>query len=253
MKARCLKCGDEHAHQSCNKTFTLNEQGKIANPKCISCGKEGHLASWRGCEKFKQIIKTSTSQKSRQVNPLISYANITADNISIPDSEQDLNDLKDKEIMQTRRVFIIPKKGEVPKLRLWKYCDSWHKLASEDKLTTTRKKYSEIKQLDTIGGSLWRRTKNLKTKRFDIPQMKNRINNHSAHTEKDKAEIIANHFETQFEINNFGTASMEITLSNPIRKFFTHSPTSNYENVKASEIADYLKIPLALTTSQIKC
>ncbi|GBN81822.1 hypothetical protein AVEN_132515-1 [Araneus ventricosus] len=56
MKARCLKCFDEHAHQSCNKTYTLNEQGKIAIPKCNNCGKEGHLASWRGCCKIPQII-----------------------------------------------------------------------------------------------------------------------------------------------------------------------------------------------------
>ncbi|GBN10088.1 hypothetical protein AVEN_211742-1 [Araneus ventricosus] len=95
MKARCLKSGEEHAHQSCNKIFELNEHGKIANLKYINCGKEGHLASWRGCEKFKNIIKTNPKPNSfpkpRQVNPLISYADTAGDNLSIPDSEQDLN------------------------------------------------------------------------------------------------------------------------------------------------------------------
>ncbi|GBN91212.1 hypothetical protein AVEN_77798-1 [Araneus ventricosus] len=100
MKARCLKCGEEHAHQSCNKTFELNEQGKIVNLKCINCNKEGHLASWRGCEKFKKIIKLNpkpnTLQKYRQVNPMLSFADMVGDNHSISDSVQDLNDLKDK-------------------------------------------------------------------------------------------------------------------------------------------------------------
>ncbi|GBN34183.1 hypothetical protein AVEN_138972-1 [Araneus ventricosus] len=100
MKARCLKCGEEHAHQSCNKVFELNEQGKIANPKCINCNKEGHLASWRGCEKFKNIVKTNPKpnayQKYRQVNPMISFADMVGENHSIPDSVQDLNELKDK-------------------------------------------------------------------------------------------------------------------------------------------------------------
>ncbi|GBN10089.1 RNA-directed DNA polymerase from mobile element jockey [Araneus ventricosus] len=101
--------------------------------------------------------------------------------------------------------------------------------------------HSDIEQLDMADGSIWRRTKNLKTKRFDISQMKNPLNNHPAHTEKDKAEVIANHFETQFKLNNFGIASTEITVSNSIEKFNTSSPTSNFGKVRASEIADYLK------------
>ncbi|GBN92426.1 hypothetical protein AVEN_203970-1 [Araneus ventricosus] len=100
MKARCLKCGEEHAHQSCDTVFDLNEQGKIANPRCINCNKEGHLASWRGCEKFKSNIKTNPKQnayqKYRQVNPMISFADMVGDNQSILDPVQDLNDLKDK-------------------------------------------------------------------------------------------------------------------------------------------------------------
>ncbi|GBN62764.1 putative RNA-directed DNA polymerase from transposon BS [Araneus ventricosus] len=71
--------------------------------------------------------------------------------------------------------------------------------------------------------------------------MKNPLNNVPAHTEKEKAEIIANHIETQFKLNNFGTASTENTVSKSIEKFFTHSPTPTYEKVKASKIADYLK------------
>ncbi|GBO10147.1 hypothetical protein AVEN_191463-1 [Araneus ventricosus] len=117
---------------------------------------------------------------------------------------------------------------------------------------------SDIEQLNTTEGSIWRRTRNLKTKHFDIPQMKSPLNNHPAHTEKDKVEIIANHFETQFKLKNFGTARTEITDSKSIEKFFTHSPTPIYEKVKASEIADYLKKikikkALELTILQIKC
>ncbi|GBM76961.1 hypothetical protein AVEN_230134-1 [Araneus ventricosus] len=100
---------------------------------------------------------------------------------------------------------------------------------------------SDIEQLNTFEGSIWWRTRNLKTKHSEILQMKNRLNNFPAHTEKEKAEIIANHFETQFKLNNFGTARTENTVSKSIEKLFTRSPTPTYEKVKASEIADYLK------------
>ncbi|GBN92425.1 hypothetical protein AVEN_203969-1 [Araneus ventricosus] len=84
---------------------------------------------------------------------------------------------------------------------------------------------SDIEQLDTIEVSIWRRTRNLKTKHFEIPQMKHPSNNFPAHTEREKAEIITNHFETQFKLNIFGTASTENTVSKFIEKFFTQPHT----------------------------
>ncbi|GBO31515.1 hypothetical protein AVEN_54272-1 [Araneus ventricosus] len=70
LKARCLKCGDNHSHLQCNKTFKLNDEGRIEIPKCINCKEEGHLASWRGCKNFpKKDIKNF-----RYVNKNFSFA-----------------------------------------------------------------------------------------------------------------------------------------------------------------------------------
>ncbi|GBN99713.1 hypothetical protein AVEN_244207-1 [Araneus ventricosus] len=81
----------------CDKTFDLNDQGKITNPKCINCGNEGHLASWRGCKKFKPKAKTNPKTnffQSRPVDPSITYAAVASDSISLPDSEQNLNSIQ---------------------------------------------------------------------------------------------------------------------------------------------------------------
>ncbi|GBM09478.1 hypothetical protein AVEN_95516-1 [Araneus ventricosus] len=96
MKARCLKCGGEHVHQQCDKTFYLNDQGKITNPKCINCLKEEHLAPWRGCEKFNPKAKTNLKTNffpSRPVDPFMTYAAMASDSISLPDCEQNLNSI----------------------------------------------------------------------------------------------------------------------------------------------------------------
>ncbi|GBL84003.1 hypothetical protein AVEN_100869-1 [Araneus ventricosus] len=70
LKARCLKCGDNHSHLQCNKTFELNDEGRIKTPKCINCKEEGHLASWRGCKNFPK----KTIKNIRYVNQNFSFA-----------------------------------------------------------------------------------------------------------------------------------------------------------------------------------
>ncbi|GBN40678.1 hypothetical protein AVEN_62462-1 [Araneus ventricosus] len=98
IKARCLKCGGEHADQQYDKTFDPKDQGKIANPKYINCGKERLLASWRGCEKFKPKAKTNPKTnflQSRPVDTSITYAAMASYSISLPDSEQNLNSIKE--------------------------------------------------------------------------------------------------------------------------------------------------------------
>ncbi|CAL1291240.1 unnamed protein product [Larinioides sclopetarius] len=45
-QTRCLKCGKDHRTSECQI------KNRMINPVCINCGKEGHVASWRGCEKF---------------------------------------------------------------------------------------------------------------------------------------------------------------------------------------------------------
>ncbi|GBO06077.1 hypothetical protein AVEN_222464-1 [Araneus ventricosus] len=73
LKARCLKCGENHSHLQCNKIFDLNEDGKI---KTLKCNKDWHLASWRGCENFpKKIVKNIRNvNPPRYVNQNLSFA-----------------------------------------------------------------------------------------------------------------------------------------------------------------------------------
>ncbi|GBN64465.1 hypothetical protein AVEN_105737-1 [Araneus ventricosus] len=64
MKARCLKCEENHETRNCAITT------KIVNPKCINCKESGHLASWQSCPMFPKIKnpidKPSWAQKLKQ-------------------------------------------------------------------------------------------------------------------------------------------------------------------------------------------
>lgn len=53
---RCLKCNGSRQTNLCQ----IKE--KIPLPTCINCGKAGHVASYRGCEKFP---KRTTAQQNR--------------------------------------------------------------------------------------------------------------------------------------------------------------------------------------------
>ncbi|GBO28156.1 hypothetical protein AVEN_116089-1 [Araneus ventricosus] len=48
----CLICVQEHRISDC--TITTPQD----NSKCINCGVEGHIASWRGCPAFAKIKAT---------------------------------------------------------------------------------------------------------------------------------------------------------------------------------------------------
>ncbi|GBM03545.1 Nucleic-acid-binding protein from transposon X-element [Araneus ventricosus] len=56
-KPRCLKCSQSHETKNCEiKT-------RIEKPTCINCGKEGHVASYRGREKFPKV---NSARQNRQ-------------------------------------------------------------------------------------------------------------------------------------------------------------------------------------------
>ncbi|GBL93842.1 hypothetical protein AVEN_64264-1 [Araneus ventricosus] len=89
-----------------------------------------------------------------------------------------------------------------------------------------------IDQLNITDGTLWRRAKYLKTKRSNIPQLKNPTNNTPAHTNIDKAEVIADHFETQFQTNNIGNPSIDNSVKTAIQSVVFSAPTTKYHKVK---------------------
>ncbi|GBN31688.1 hypothetical protein AVEN_62079-1 [Araneus ventricosus] len=100
---------------------------------------------------------------------------------------------------------------------------------------------NEIEQLNVYDNSLCRRTKCLKTKRLNIPQLKDPNSNFPAHTNLEKAEILDNHFETQFTPNDISDPNTENTVINSITKFKSNISSNKYKNVKPSEITGYLK------------
>ncbi|XP_055924411.1 uncharacterized protein LOC129956515 [Argiope bruennichi] len=76
-----------------------------------------------------------------------------------------------------------------------------------------------LKQNETLNAqdnSLWRATKRLKQKRSPIPQLIDPISKLPAHTDIQKAEIIADHFEDQFKPNNLPNKQMENMVQNTI-------------------------------------
>ncbi|GBM02116.1 hypothetical protein AVEN_190555-1 [Araneus ventricosus] len=67
MHPRCIKCNGEHAMRDCSITEKTEE------PKCLNCGKKGHLAAWKGCKALPVIKKTSDGQSRK------SYAQAAAE------------------------------------------------------------------------------------------------------------------------------------------------------------------------------
>ncbi|GBN72808.1 putative RNA-directed DNA polymerase from transposon X-element [Araneus ventricosus] len=91
-----------------------------------------------------------------------------------------------------------------------------------------------IEHLNIIEGTLWRRAKYLKTKRNNIPKLKNPADNSSASTNVEKAEVIADHFVNQFQINDIGNPRTENTVKTSIENFDT-------TKVRLSEITEFIK------------
>lgn len=83
LQHRCVKCNETHEIGKCNvPNETENERDKLF---CVLCNKYGHPASYKGCEKYKelqnkikarrQLLKQNSKINPNFVNPNISYAN----------------------------------------------------------------------------------------------------------------------------------------------------------------------------------
>ncbi|GBM65138.1 hypothetical protein AVEN_185780-1 [Araneus ventricosus] len=75
-KPRCIKCGGPHAKDQCTE-----------KPKdvaiCINCKKEGHVASYKGCELYpKPKDRRTHFPTSRKVDSAISYADMANNRIN---------------------------------------------------------------------------------------------------------------------------------------------------------------------------
>lgn len=83
LQPRCVKCNQSHEIGKCEiSSDTENDRDKLF---CVLCNKYGHPASYKGCEKYKelqtkikarrQLLKQNTNVRSTYINPDISYAN----------------------------------------------------------------------------------------------------------------------------------------------------------------------------------
>lgn len=96
LKYRCVKCTDEHKPGECPKKDLPDSV-----PQCVNCGKEGHPASFRGCEflmfaeeKY-QARKTNSDNKRvekaqkihQQVKPNLSCRNVVANDNNTSQSD----------------------------------------------------------------------------------------------------------------------------------------------------------------------
>ncbi|GBN48651.1 putative RNA-directed DNA polymerase from transposon BS [Araneus ventricosus] len=88
---------------------------------------------------------------------------------------------------------------------------------------------SQNEQLNIYDGTLCRRTKRLKSKRSKIPQLKNPSTNPPSYTDLEKAEIIADHLESQFTPNDFGDPNTERRVEKSIREFKNEIRTSKFK------------------------
>lgn len=92
LPPRCVKCDKMHEIGKCTlDTVPVNEREKLF---CVLCNKYGHPASYKGCEKYKELqqklrAKKQTLHQKRTNNPTIdvntniSYANIVKNNNSL--------------------------------------------------------------------------------------------------------------------------------------------------------------------------
>lgn len=89
LPPRCVKCKETHEIGKC----TLNDVPKEERNKifCVLCSKYGHPASYKGCEKYKELqeklraktqslVQNRGNKPSMVVNPNISFADIIQNN-----------------------------------------------------------------------------------------------------------------------------------------------------------------------------
>ncbi|KAI8130892.1 Nucleic-acid-binding protein from transposon X-element [Lucilia cuprina] len=85
---RCVKCNQSHESSACALKIPPNEREKLF---CVLCNKHGHPASYKGCEKYKELQKRLQNKKQMMkqnrinkphmfLNNNISYANILKNN-----------------------------------------------------------------------------------------------------------------------------------------------------------------------------
>lgn len=64
MPPRCVKCDQNHKSTVCALKTPIDERKKLY---CVLCKKYGHPASYKGCEKYKELQKKSQDKRDMYV------------------------------------------------------------------------------------------------------------------------------------------------------------------------------------------
>ena len=78
MKARCVKCKEDHAVGQCKRNSSADSNEK---PSCVNCGQEGHPANYRGCSHHKGVMKQIRERK-QSVRKEIATANLAINQVT---------------------------------------------------------------------------------------------------------------------------------------------------------------------------
>lgn len=86
LERRCVKCNQKHEIGKCHlANVAVNEREKLF---CVLCNKSGHPASYKGCEKYKELQKKIRAKRQMftnnrnnntsysYTNPNVSFANV---------------------------------------------------------------------------------------------------------------------------------------------------------------------------------
>lgn len=63
LKARCVKCGEEHSAKECP---IQGKEGNANQLRCCLCGEPGHPASYRKCDKFVDLQRVIEERRARK-------------------------------------------------------------------------------------------------------------------------------------------------------------------------------------------
>lgn len=116
LPRRCVKCNMDHARGKCTtETVPANEKNKLF---CVLCNKYGHPASYKGCEKYKQLkqkisikrkekLETKAYNTSTFTNPGLSYANVIRGNNTLNTDTNKTDNLINNPFLQEIKNFMI--------------------------------------------------------------------------------------------------------------------------------------------------
>lgn len=109
LAPRCVKCCESHRSEHC----PLSNEAPVERDKlfCVLCKKSGHPASYRGCDRYKELLNKIRIKKqnlasknnftSTFVNPNISYANMAKGNLDVRNQNQNQHNSFLEEIRNT--------------------------------------------------------------------------------------------------------------------------------------------------------